>query len=164
MRLLIVGLALAMAACGPKTGDVPKSTEAAVQAPPNAATLKAYAAPLQGADQIDNAANVSRVVHLSREGVKLYSLIGGDPAINGDYAVLGLFQQPNGWFTYRIGDFNTWEVVEQSADRVVLQVSHSAVEEGSSDIVSYTQKIAVALPPMPEDGDPPATIQVTPVE
>lgn len=165
MKRLIVCAALALAACGPKTAETPKAPETAAAQPPNAATLKAYAAQAQGENEIDNAANVAKVIHLDREGAKLYSLVGGDPAINGEYVVLGLYVHPDGWSTYRIGDFNTWELAEQSADTVVLKVSHSAVEEGSGEIVNYDQKIAIALPPVIAEGaEWPQQVQVTPVD
>ena len=165
MKRLMVCAALALAACGPKAGDAPKPPETGAAQAPNAATLKAYAAQVQGENEIDNAANVAKVIHLDREGAKLYSLVGGDPAINGEYVVLGLYVHPDGWYTYRIGDFNTWELVEQSADAVVLKIGHSAVEEGSGEIVNYTQKIAIALPPAIADGaEWPQQVQVTPVD
>ncbi len=167
MKKLIVCVALALTACGPKTADTPKApeTEAAAPQTPNAATLKAYAVTVQGEGEIDNAANVAKVIHLDRDGAKLYSLVGGDPAINGEYVVLGLHVQPDGWFVYRIGDFNTWELAEQSAERVVLRVSHSAVEESTGEIVSYDQKIAIVLPPVGAEGEaPPKQVQVTSVD
>jgi len=164
MKWMAIGaLALLMACNQPAPTKAPE--EAAVATAPNAATLAAYAAPLQGPDQTDNAANVAKVIPLDRDDAKLYSLTGGDPAINGDYAMLGVFISPDGWFTYKIGDFNFWEIVEQSPARVVVKVSHSAVVQETGEIVTYGQKLAVALPPVTEDSTTlPKEVQVTPVE
>jgi hypothetical protein len=158
---MVIAVALALAACGQPAGapDAEKGeTAPALTATPNAATLQAYAAPLR--TEQDLAQNVARVIPLEREGAKLYSLVGGDPAINGDYALLGFYTPPDGWKAYLIGDFNTWELVEQSADRIVLQVNHSVVDQASGEIVTAVQRIAVALPPPDSE---PNELQVTPV-
>lgn len=146
MAVALVGLG----ACAPEKTDAPKPSDesAAVATPaaPNAATLTAAELPRDAGAENGDAASVAKVIHLDREGAKLYSTIGGDPAINGEYVFLAVDGGPaEGWRIYKVGDFNTWELVEQSPERVVLKVSHSAVAE-SGDIVTYEQKIAVAIP------------------
>lgn len=166
MRHLICGLALALAACGPVVVATPKAPEAPAEetlkvstGAPNQAALKAGMLPLY--EEEVNASNVAKVIHLNREGAKLYSLVGGDPAINGEYVRLGLYTHPDGWRVFNIGDFNAWELTEQSADRVVLTVSHSAIEQPSGEIVTWVQKIAIALP---QEGSEPEGVALTPVD
>lgn len=135
--------AISLAACQAKA-PAPAGPPA-VAAAPNAATLTA--ATITPTDLEQPAAAVNKVVALERGDAKLFSTVGGDPAINGEYVFLALIGDPHeGWKIFQIGDFNSWELVEQSPDRAVLKVSHSAVEQATGEIVTYEQKIAVTVP------------------
>lgn len=164
-HILAIVLVLPFAACGPRqatqaasaANGAPVSTPAAAPAPPNAATLAA--ATVQQESEADAAAYVNKVVALSRGDAKFYSTIGGDPAINGEYVYLALMSDPaEGAKTFKIGDFNTWDLVEQTDARAVLRVSHSAVDPASGEIVTYEQKIAVTVPKFDA-----TSVRVTPV-
>lgn len=164
MRHIVFSVVLALAACGAQPEKAAEQTTDAaapvVASGPNPATLSAASIPLE--PQPDAAANVARVIQLEREGAKLYSLVGGDPALNGEYVLLALFESPmEGWRTYRIGDFNSWDLVEQSAERVVLKVSHSAVDETSGEIVTAEQRLAIQLP---APGTTASSVQMTPLD
>lgn len=155
--IVLAAAALALAACGPGPARQDGATGGAAAAP-NAATLMASIATAE-ADFRQSADSVNKVIPLMRGDAKLFSTVGGDPAINGEYVFLAVIGDPHeGWKVFQIGDFNTWNVVDQSADRVVLAVSHSAVEEGSGDIVTYEQKIAVNVPTFEAQ-----SVQITPV-
>jgi len=99
-------------------------------------------------DAMDQAAaSVNKVIFLDRSDAKLFSTVGGDPAMNGEYVFLALMGEPaQGWKVFRIGDFNSWELVEQSSDRAVLFVSRSAIDQPTGEIVTYEQRIAVDVP------------------
>ena len=90
--------------------------------------------------------------------VKLFSTAGGDPAINGLYTYLALFTAPDGWTRiYMIGNFNSWDVIEESPTRVVLKVSRSWIEEGTGDVKTADEKLILDVPQ-----DEKAPLMVTP--
>ena len=49
-----------------------------------------------------------------------------------------------------LGDFNSWDVLEESATRVVLKISRSWIEEGTGDIKTAEEKLIIDLPATPE--------------
>lgn len=150
MKRLIVSaaFAVALAACGQAANTAPEPAPAATPSGPNAASLKAAAlVPEPYDDALGAAASVARVVVLERGDAKLYSTVGGDPAINGEYVFLAVIGAPQeGWKVFKVGDFNSWDLVSQTPERVVLKVSHSAVEETTGEIVTAEQTIAVDVP------------------
>jgi hypothetical protein len=78
---------------------------------------------------------------------KLYSMSGGDPAINGAQTYLAMIGDIHeGWTAYMVGDFNTWEVASEAADHVVLKVSRSWVEQASGEIQTAEEMWRVDLP------------------
>ena len=163
MRRFLIGvLALGLGACGPGTeagpgNESPKPHDASAQVSPggaaaaNAATLKATT--ITAADSSNQSAeSVARTIALHRGDARLYSTVGGDPAINGEYVFLSVYGDPaEGSKTYLIGDFNSWDLVLQTADKIVLKVSHSAVEEPSGEIVTAQQSIEVSVPSLGAD-------------
>lgn len=163
MKRLIVSaaFAVALAACGQAANTPPDPAPSATPSAPNAASLKAASVtPEPGDDALWAAASVSKVALLERGDAKLYSTVGGDPAINGEYVFLAVIGEPQeGWKVFKVGDFNSWDVVSQTPERVVLKVSHSAVEETTGEIVTAEQTIAVDVPAYGA-----ASINVTPVE
>jgi len=166
MRLIVLAAltlaVLTLAACQPVAlqAAAPAAPAAASPAPAPLAlkpsgpprTLLAEAEPMEAAYVTD-----VRMVE-GADGAKIFSTAGGDPAINGLYTYLALFTAAEGWTrVFQIGDFNAWEVVEESAERVTLRVSRSWIEEGSGDVKTADEYLIVALP----DGQA-TTIEVTP--
>lgn len=129
-----------------------------------AALLLAAASPLAMADDMigkgpitiqaapveQSAVSVSTVVWLEKaeETTKLFSTVGGDPAINGEYLFLAVFPEDMSAdvATFQIGDFNSWSVVEETKDHVKLKVSRSWVEDSSGDIKTAEETWTVPLP------------------
>jgi hypothetical protein len=151
MRLFALA-ALALAACQPVAPDAAAPAAPAAESPaapvplrrkPSGPprTVQAEAAPMDAAYVTD-----VRMVE-GADGAKIFSTAGGDPAINGLYTYLALFSAPEGWTrVFQIGDFNSWEVVEESAERVTLKVSRSWIEEGSGDVKTAEEYLIVTLP------------------
>lgn len=97
-------------------------------------------------------ADVTQIVDLEQaENMsKFYTRIGGDPAINGIYVYLAVYGESaaEGWTVFQIGDFNSWEVTEQTKDHATLKISRSWVEESTGDIksVEETWKVPMVAP------------------
>ena len=148
MRLIVLA-ALALAACQPVAPQTTAPAAPAAESPAPLAlkpsgpprTVAAEGEPMEAAYVTD-----VRMVE-GADGAKIFSTAGGDPAINGLYTYLALFTAPEGWTrVFQIGDFNSWEVVEESAERVTLRVSRSWIEEGSGDIKTAEEYLFVTLP------------------
>lgn len=162
MRFLTVTAALALAACQPAAEEPAKPAEPAAEAPAAVAVEPAKpSGPAKDIEAEDDHMPEAWVtdVHLIKDAYfKIFSTAGGDPAINGLYTYLSAYSAPEGWTrNYMIGDFNSWEVVEESSTRVVLKVSRSWVEEGTGDIKTAEEKLIIDLPATPE-----APVKVTP--
>lgn len=162
MRFLTVTAALALAACQPAAEGPAKPAEPAAEAPAAVAVEPAKpSGPAKDIEAEDDHMPEAWVtdVHLIKDAdFKIFSTAGGDPAINGLYTYLSAYSAPEGWTrNYMIGDFNSWEVVEESSTRVVLKVSRSWVEEGTGDIKTAEEKLIIDLPATPE-----APVKVTP--
>lgn len=155
--------ALALAACQPVAPEAAAPAAPAVESPAATVplalkpsgpprTVKAEAAPMDAAYVTD-----VRMVE-GADGAKIFSTAGGDPAINGLYTYLALFTAPEGWTrVFQIGDFNSWEVVEESAERVTLKVSRSWIEESSGEVKTAEEHLIVTLP-----DEQATTVDVTP--
>jgi hypothetical protein len=162
MRLIALA-ALALAACQPVAPEAAAPAAPAVESPaapvplalkPSGPprTVQAEAAPMEAAYVTD-----VRMVE-GADGAKIFSTAGGDPAINGLYTYLALFTAPEGWTrVFQIGDFNSWDVVEESAERVTLKVSRSWSEEGSGEVKTAEEYLIVTLP-----DEQAMTVDVTP--
>jgi hypothetical protein len=162
MRLIALA-ALALAACQPVAPEAAVPAAPAVESPaapvplalkPSGPprTVQAEAAPMEAAYVTD-----VRMVE-GADGAKIFSTAGGDPAINGLYTYLALFTAPEGWTrVFQIGDFNSWDVVEESAERVTLKVSRSWIEEGSGEVKTAEEYLIVTLP-----DEQAMTVDVTP--
>jgi hypothetical protein len=151
---LIATLGLVAAACSP----APASTPAAPAATPELAAPAPEPAKPSGPPvsvEVDDDHHPEAWVtdvHLVKDAdLKIYSTAGGDPAINGLYTYLTVYTQPDGWTrTYMIGDFNSWEVIEESPTRVVLKVSRSWIDEPTGDIKTAEEKRIIEVSPDPE--------------
>lgn len=156
MRTAILAAALALAACQPAAEEPAKPAEPAVAetAPPPAPEPARPSGPPKSIEAEDDHMPEAWVtdVHLVKDAdFKIFSTAGGDPAINGLYTYLAAYTQPDGWTrVYMLGDFNSWDVLEESATRVVLKVSRSWVEEGTGDIKTAEEKLIIDLPATPE--------------
>jgi hypothetical protein len=156
--------AFALAACSPQAEKPAEPAAPAAEAPAAATVTPAQpsgpAKTIASAsdDALLSAASVTDVHMVKDADIKLFSTAGGDPAINGLYTYLALFTAPDGWDQiFMIGDFNSWEVIEESPSRVVLKVSRSWIEEGSGDIKTADEKLILDIPQ-----DPAAPLTVTP--
>lgn len=153
MKRLVVCAALALAACGPQQGATkdqsattrPGSTSGAPAATPSGPAVKiAPRGDGEGSDDV----SVARVVPLGEKDAKLFSTVGGDPAINGEYVFLaipsedGPAEAPK---VYKLGDFNSWSLESQSPGAFVIQASRSWIDtEGA--IQTRQERYLVALP------------------
>lgn len=164
MKYAAFAAALALAACQPAAekpsepaAPAPEAahpaaavTPAKPSGPARTVTVEAEAADLSGA------ASVTDIHFVKDADVKLFSTAGGDPAINGLYTYLAVFTQPEGWTRiYMIGDFNSWDVIEESPTRVVLKVSRSWIEEGTGDVKTAEEKLILDVP---QDETTPLTV------
>jgi hypothetical protein len=160
MRFLAVTAALALAACQPAAEDLARPVDPAA-APVAAVEPARPSGPAKNIEAEDDhmpEAWVTDVHHIKDADFKIFSTAGGDPAINGLYTYLAAYTQPDGWTrVYMLGDFNSWEVVEESPTRVVLKVSRSWIEEGTGDVKTAEEKLIVDLPATPE-----TPVKVTP--
>lgn len=153
MRLANLAGALALAACQPAAEGPAAPTEpTALEAPaaPAAVEPAKPSGPAKTIEAEDDHMPEAWVtdVHLIKDAdFKIFSTAGGDPAINGLYTYLAAYTPPDGWTrVYMLGDFNSWEVIEESPARAVLKVSRSWVEEGSGDIKTADEKLIIDLP------------------
>lgn len=165
MKNVFAVAALALAACSPQS-ETPAEPAPAPAEPPAAAPVTTPAQPsgpsrtvAAASDEgLINAASVTDVHFVKDADVKLFSTAGGDPAINGLNTYLALFTPPEGWTRiFMIGDFNSWEVVEESPTRVVLKVSRSWIEEGNGDIKTADEKLILDIP-----ADESSELKITP--
>jgi hypothetical protein len=96
-----------------------------------------------------SAESVARVEMLEKaeNQTKLFSTVGGDPAINGEYVFMVVYSEDmtadNA--TFMIGDFNSWEIVEQTKDAVTLKISRSWIDDASGDIKTAEEKWRVPM-------------------
>lgn len=164
MKYTVFAAAFALAACQPATQEAAKPAEPAAQAAapaPAAEPAKPSGPPRMVAaetvtDDLSGAAAVTDIHFVEDADVKLFSTAGGDPAINGLYTYLALFTAPEGWTRiYMIGDFNSWDVIEESPTRVVLKVSRSWIEEGTGDVKTAEEKLILDVP---QDEKTPLTV------
>jgi hypothetical protein len=163
MRLAILAGALALTACQPAAQEPARPAEPAAEAAPVPAAVEPAkpSGPAKAVEAEDDhmpEAWVTDVHHIKDADFKIFSTAGGDPAMNGLYTYLAAFTPPDGWTrVYMLGDFNSWEVIEESPTRVVLKISHHVLDEPTGDIKTVEEKLIVDLPATPE-----TPVQVTP--
>lgn len=154
MKYAAFAAALALAACQPaaeKPADpaapAPEAAQPAAVTPATPSGPAKAVAPEADDESLSGAAAVTDIHFVKDADVKLFSTAGGDPAINGLYTYLAIFTPPEGWTRiYMIGDFNSWDVVEESPTRVVLKVSRSWVEQETGDIKTADEKLILDIP------------------
>lgn len=164
MKYTAFAAALALAACQPAAekpaepaAPAPEAAQPAAAVTPAKPSGPAKAVAAEADDEsLSGAAAVTDIHFVKDADVKLFSTAGGDPAINGLYTYLAIFTPPDGWTRiFMIGDFNSWEVVEESPTRVVLKVSRSWVEESTGDIKTAEEKLILDVP---QDATAPLTV------
>lgn len=167
-RHLIIAAALvaALTASGCDAADVKvtTTTEAPAQA---AAPLTANGAPeTLSAEVVEEniqwAASVVQLDPIPDSDAKLFGTAGGDPAINGLYTYLAIYQSTaDGWAVYKLGDFNEYRVLSTGPNRVDLEISQSTWNQTTDSADTQVRKVIVQWAPG-EDGAPPTSVTVTP--
>lgn len=156
MRFVALTAALTLAACQPAAEEPakpaePAAAEATVAPVVEPAKPSGPAKAIEAEDDHMPEAWVTDVHLIKDADFKIFSTAGGDPAINGLYTYLAAYTQPDGWTrVYMLGDFNSWDVIEESPTRVVLKISRSWIEEGTGDVKTVEEKLIVDLPATPE--------------
>lgn len=148
MKRLIICTVLALAACSP---EKPATKDAA---PPAAAVVAAQPAgpavvvkPRNEEADHHRDTNVARVLGLKTGDAKFFSVVGGDPAINGEYLYLAIAPDTpmDDFKVYMIGDFNSWELESESEGSAVVKVSRSTIDD-KGEIKTAEERYIVAVP------------------
>lgn len=151
MKYAAFAAVLALAACQPAPSEPAKTAPEVSAAPSEPAKPSGPSKVIEAEDDHMPEAWVTDVHQIKNADFKIFSTAGGDPAINGLYTYLAAYTPPEGWTrVYMIGDFNAWEVIEESATRAVLKVNRSWVDEATGDIKTADEKLIVEFPPTPE--------------
>jgi ABC-type enterochelin transport system substrate-binding protein len=146
MRTFAFCAALALAACG--QSKAPDTTASAVSAAPAQAAGSPVTITPRSADEHGFDSSVAKVVAIGETGAKLFSTVGGDPAINGEYVFLavpfddGPAEEPK---VYKLGDFNSWDLESQSAGQFVIKVSRSWLDD-AGEVKTADERYIVAIP------------------
>ncbi|MEW6539614.1 MAG: hypothetical protein AB1448_13615 [Pseudomonadota bacterium] len=150
---------LMLSGCG--QSDAPAKTltaqdiQIAAAAPTPAAITRSAAA----REEIGTAADVSQLQALPDQDAKVFSLSGGDPAVNGLVTYFALFGgSAEGWRAYPLGDYAEWKVVEAKAGRVVLSVRQDTAGP-NGDIEKMERTVQIDFPPSGET--PPDAVSVS---
>lgn len=95
------------------------------------------------------AESVARVEGLDKAETPahLFSTVGGDPAINGEYVFMVVHPEDpsQDYATFQIGDFNSWDILEQTKDHVTLKISRSWVDDPTGEIKTADEKWQVPM-------------------
>jgi hypothetical protein len=114
---------------------------------------------------LQGAASVTAVQPLNDHGysAKLLNLVGGDPAANGNQLWLAFFVSPaEGWTMFMIGDFASWELVEEGAQGLIFDITQDVVGDDGNIVRGPTERLIVNYAPGGPEATAPATITVTP--
>ena len=111
----------------------PPPTPLSVAKAPVRPTEPGAVVPALSGAQMQDAAAVSQLHLMPRLNAKVFSVSGGDPAVNGLVTYLGLFAgSAEGWRVYPLGDFAAWRVVEAGPGRVVIATVEDVSEAGGA--------------------------------
>ena len=155
--LLMLGIAVALAACDPNTvmtpAPSPGSGPVPAPAPPTPAPLTptGHGLPVKALpqDTFQYAASVTEVYDLTRQGdlgVKLFGIAGGDPAMNGLQTYIAFYRSPaEGWWVFGFGDFLSFRVLDETPGRVDLEVEESVMDPATNVISSQKRRMIVAF-------------------
>jgi hypothetical protein len=114
---------------------------------------------------LQGAAAVTAVQPLHDHGysAKLFNLAGGDPAANGNQLWLAFFVSPaEGWTTFMIGDFASWDLVQEGAQGLIFDVAEDVVGADGNITRGPTRRLIVSYAPGGPEATAPATVTVTP--
>jgi hypothetical protein len=135
----------------------PRSGQLAVR--PVVPTAPGESIPALADTELQEAAAVSQLHLLPEQNAKVFSISGGDPAVNGLVTYLGLYiSSAEGWRVYAIGDFAEWRLTEASKGRLVLTVRQDTAGP-DGDIQARDFRVIVAFDRNLQT--PPPTITVT---
>lgn len=149
MRWFVLCAALALTACTPEATtsktDAPAAT-AAKPAEPGGPAVVVKARNEETEHHRDT--NVARVLGLKTGDSKLFTVVGGDPAINGEYVYLAIAPETpmDDFKVYLIGDFNSWDLESESEGRAVIKASRSTID-AEGEIKTAEERLIVAIPP-----------------
>ena len=135
-------------------------------AAPAAAQPVGDAAPHRAEPETDEglqyAASVARVVMLNRQGdanASLFSTVGGDPAMNGEYIYLSFESDPHeAAQIFRVGDVLEWRLVAETRGRLLLAVREN-IMNANGEIGERRRRVAVTWTPG-ANGAAPASVTV----
>ena len=172
---VMTAFGLVLSGCG--QSDVPaktpaaQDTQTAAAAPTPAAITRAVTPPTTepvgpaerraaaAREEIGTAADVSQLQALPDQNAKVFSLSGGDPAVNGLVTYFALFGgSAEGWRAYPLGDYAEWKVVEARAGRVVLAVRQDTAGP-NGDIQKVERTVQIDFPSSGET--PPDAVSVS---
>lgn len=132
--IMILTAILGLSACGEHKAPTvsPKATAPTpmtVTRAPTRPTTPGQTMPAVAPEDMQEAASVSQFHAMPRLNAKVFSVSGGDPAVNGLVTYLGLFAGPaDGWRVYPLGDFAAWKVVEAGQGRIVVETREEAAD------------------------------------
>jgi hypothetical protein len=108
------------------------------------------------------AAGVSQVHSLAHQGqadVTLFGLVGGDPAMNGEYVMLAFHGAPaDGAKVFRIGDVLEFHILSDAPGRLLLQVRENIMGR-NGNIGVQNRRVLVTWTPG-RDGAAPGSVTV----
>ncbi|HEY0600633.1 hypothetical protein [Brevundimonas sp.] len=114
---------------------------------------------------LQSAASVSNVQPLHDHGydAKLLNLTGGDPAANGNHLYLAFFRGPaEGWTLFMLGDFASWELVEEGARGLIFDTTTDVVGPDGNITRGPNQRYIVDYAPGGPEATAPETVTITP--
>jgi hypothetical protein len=138
----VLAAATVLVACAPENSAPPPSAS-------QVEALKTVSGPtaLELAVSDQEGAFVSQVVQLQTIDARIYGVVGGDPAINGVFTYLAVFDEPiDAPQVYRIGNFNEFELVSEQPGQATLLVSRSEVDQASGDVRTYAERLVIDIP------------------
>jgi hypothetical protein len=113
-------------------------------------------------EYLQYAASVAQVHPLSHQGdasVSIFSTVGGDPAMNGEYVFLSFDISPaEGARIFKVGDVLEYRILSETPGRILLQVSENVMRDGG-EIGTESRRVAVTWRPG-ADGAPPGSVTV----
>jgi len=113
-------------------------------------------------EYLQHAASVASVHQLNRQGdlsATIFSTVGGDPAMNGEYVFLSFSGSPHDAAQiFRIGDVLSYRIVAETRGRVLLQVTENVMND-SGEIGTRSRRVAVTWT-AGAAGAPPASVRV----
>lgn len=114
---------------------------------------------------VQGAASVTFVQPLNDHGysAKLLSVSGGDPAANGNQLWLAFYVSPaEGWTTFLLGDFASWELVEEGGRGLIFDTTSDIVGPDGNIVRGPNQRYIVTYAPGGPEATAPDSVSITP--